>query len=144
VTGGEPLAQKTSLPLLTALCDQGYAVSLETSGALDIGAVDARVSVVMDLKTPTSGEEEKNRYENIAKLAAKDQVKFVVGGRADYEWSRAMIAEHHLDEICEVLLSPVHGGVNPTDLAEWILADRLRVRMQMQMHKLLWDDARGR
>ncbi len=143
VTGGEPLAQPACLPLLERLCDAGYSVSLETSGAIDIGEVDPRVSVVMDLKTPGSHEERKNRYENIARLSQKDQVKFVICDRADYEWSRAKIAEHHLADVCEVLFSPAHGALEPRVLAEWILADRLPVRMQMQMHKLLWSNEPG-
>ncbi len=143
VTGGEPLAQPACLPLLTRLCDAGYSVSLETSGAIDIGEVDPRVSVVMDLKTPGSHEEQKNRYENITRLARKDQVKFVICDRVDYEWSRAKIAEHKLTDLCEVLLSPAHGALQPRALAEWILADRLPVRMQMQMHKLLWNNEPG-
>jgi 7-carboxy-7-deazaguanine synthase len=144
VTGGEPLAQRACGELLTRLCDAGYEVSLETSGALDISTVDPRVSIVMDLKAPGSGEESKNRYENIELLAPKDQLKLVVRDRTDYEWSRGKIAQYNLAERCEVLMSPVHGEMNPTQLAEWILADRLPVRMQVQLHKLLWSDARGR
>lgn len=143
VTGGEPLAQPACLPLLARLCDAGYSVSLETSGAIDIGDVDPRVDVVMDLKTPGSHEERKNRYDNIARLARKDQVKFVICDRADYEWSCAKIAEHGLTDICEVLFSAAHGTLEPRALAEWILADRLPVRMQMQMHKLLWKNEPG-
>ncbi len=144
VTGGEPLAQPDCRVLLSRLCDQGYDVSLETSGALDISGIDARVGVVMDLKTPSSGEEIKNRYANVALLKPKDQVKFVICDRADYEWSRAILAEYHLDRVCEVLFSPVHGRLSPTNLAEWILHDRLPVRLQIQLHKLLWGDARRR
>ena len=144
VTGGEPLAQRPCRELLTRLCDQAYQVSLETSGALDISGIDARVSIVMDLKTPGSGEEKKNLYDNIAKLGAKDQIKFVICDRADYEWSRAKLTEYKLDNICELLFSPCHGQLNPTDLADWILQDRLPVRLQIQLHKLLWNDARGR
>ena len=144
VTGGEPLAQPPCLPLLARLCDSGYEVSLETSGALDIGGVDPRVSIVMDLKTPGSKEEAKNLYANIGSLRKKDQVKFVICSRADYEWSRGRLAEFALDRVCgEVLFSPSYDELNPTELAEWILADRLPVRMQMQMHKLLWHDAPG-
>ncbi len=144
VTGGEPLAQKPCLPLLARLCDCGYDVSLETSGALDIGGVDARVGIVMDIKTPGSKEEARNLYANIDRLRAKDQVKFVICSRADYEWSRAKLAEFKLDRVCgEVLFSPSYGELDPTALAEWILADRLPVRMQMQIHKLLWHDAAG-
>lgn len=144
VTGGEPLAQKPCRELLRRLCERGYEVSLETSGALDISAIDARVSVVMDLKTPGSGEEAKNRYANIALLRPKDQVKFVICDRADYEWSRAKLAEYGLPARCEVLFSPSFGELAPATLAEWILADRLPVRMQVQLHKLLWGEARGR
>ena len=143
VTGGEPLAQRPCRELLTALCDQGYEVSLETGGALDVAGIDPRVSIVMDLKTPGSGEEKRNLYANIAQLAKKDQIKFVICDRADYEWSRAKLAEYNLDRIGEVLFSPCHGQLNPTDLAEWILADRLPVRLQIQLHKILWNDARG-
>lgn len=144
VTGGEPLAQPACRPLLAQLAGRGYAVSLETSGALDIADIDARVSIVMDLKTPSSGEEARNRYVNIALLRSSDQVKFVIRDRADYEWSRARLTEHALADRCEVLFSPVHGELDPATLAEWILADRLPVRMQIQMHKLLWHDAPGR
>ena len=144
VTGGEPLAQKTCLPLLSALCDAGYSVSLETSGALDIGAVDPRVSRIMDLKAPGSGEVAKNRYENIALLNAADEVKIVLADEADYIWASQQITDHQLDRRCTVLLSPVAGELDPARLAEWIVRDRLPVRFQLQLHKLLWDDARGR
>ncbi len=144
VTGGEPLAQRPCLALLNMLCDRGYAVSLETSGALDISAVDERVSIVMDLKTPGSGESEKNRYQNTRHLRAKDQVKFVIGDRADYDWSREMIEHYRLDGRCEVLFSPSYGKLAPAELADWILQDRLPVRLQIQLHKLLWGEARGR
>jgi len=144
VTGGEPLAQRACIGLLKQLCDQDYEVSLETSGALDVGMVDKRVVIVMDLKTPGSGEVAKNRYANIALLAAKDQVKFVLCDRADYEWSRATLAEQRLTERCEVLFSPAYGRLDPATLADWILQDRLAVRLQIQLHKLLWGDARGR
>jgi 7-carboxy-7-deazaguanine synthase len=144
VTGGEPLAQPACLPLLSSLCEAGYQVSLETSGALPINGVDPRVSVVLDLKTPGSGEEARNLYANLERLEAKDQVKFVIRDRADYEWARDQLAEHRLDGRCEVLFSPVHGELAPAALADWILEDRLPVRLQLQLHKLLWDDARGR
>lgn len=144
VTGGEPLAQKRCLVLLERLCDAGHEVSLETSGALDITGVDARVRRVVDLKPPGSGEEARNRWENLADLRAHDQVKFVLADRADYEWAQAVVREHTLDTRCAVLFSAVHGELPARELAEWILADRLRVRFQMQLHKLLWDDARGR
>lgn len=143
VTGGEPLAQRECRALLRRLVDAGYEVSLETSGALDIADIDPRVSVVMDLKTPGSGEVEKNRYENVARLKANDQVKFVICDRADYEWSRAQLETHGLAGRCEVLFSPSYGQLDATALADWILADRLPVRMQIQLHKLLWHDAPG-
>ncbi|WP_096462216.1 7-carboxy-7-deazaguanine synthase QueE [Sulfurifustis variabilis] len=144
VTGGEPLAQPACRTLLARLADRGYAVSLETSGALDIADIDARVSIVMDLKTPSSGEEARNRYANVALLRPADQVKFVIRDRADYEWSRARLAEYGLADRCEILFSPVHGELDPTTLADWILAERLPVRLQIQLHKLLWHGAPGR
>ena len=144
VTGGEPLAQPACLALLTQLVELGYQVSLETSGALDISGVDPRVVIVMDLKTPGSGEADKNRYQNLACLAAKDQLKFVIGNEEDYQWSKVMLAEHQLLERCQVLFSPVMGQQNPTELAEWILRDRLPVRFQVQLHKLLWGDTPGK
>jgi len=144
VTGGEPLAQRSCLALLTALCDSGYSVSLETSGSLDIAAVDPRVSRIMDLKPPGSGESARNRLENIDLLQCSDEVKFVLADENDYEWAKGRIAEHALTERCEVLLSPVQGQLDPTKLAEWIVRDRLPVRFQMQLHKILWHDARGR
>ncbi|MEJ2508342.1 MAG: 7-carboxy-7-deazaguanine synthase QueE [Gammaproteobacteria bacterium] len=143
VTGGEPLAQRTCLGLLKRLCDAGYEVSLETSGALDVSGVDPRVVKVMDLKTPASGEVERNRYENIDHLGARDQVKFVLADRADYDWACAMLRHYRLAERCEVLFSPVHERLEPRLLAEWILADRLPVRLQLQLHKLLWGDTPG-
>lgn len=144
VTGGEPLAQKTCLPLLRALCDAGYDVCLETSGALDITSVDSRVARIMDLKAPSSGETAKNLLSNIADLRKTDEVKIVVASRADYDWAKEMIGAHQLITRCDVVLSPVAGQLNPTDLAEWILADGLAVRFQIQLHKLLWSDARGK
>lgn len=143
VTGGEPLAQKACLQLLTALCDRGYEVSLETSGALDIAAVDPRVVVVMDLKAPGSGELAKNRWENLAHLLPHHQLKFVLADRADYDWARMIIDQHGLAGICELLFSPVHS-TEPRVLAEWILADRLPVRLQVQLHKYLWNNEPGR
>ncbi len=143
VTGGEPLAQKRCLLLLRRLCDAGYEVSLETSGALDVSAVDARVRKVVDLKAPDSGEFKRNRWSNLDHLRAHDQVKFVLAGRADYEWARATVHEHALNARCQVLFSPVHASLKPRDLAEWILADRLPVRMQLQLHKLLWGEEPG-
>jgi 7-carboxy-7-deazaguanine synthase len=144
VTGGEPLAQKRCLALLAKLCDAGYVVSLETSGAIDIAGVDARVSRVLDIKTPGSGEVGRNLWSNLPLLTARDQVKFVVCSRADYEWARGMVADHALAARCEVLFSPSFDEVAPRELAEWILADKLPVRFQMQLHKQLWGDAKGR
>ncbi|TAL42073.1 MAG: 7-carboxy-7-deazaguanine synthase QueE [Methylovulum sp.] len=144
VTGGEPLAQPACLELMTQLLDDGYIVSLETSGAIDIAEVDPRVIKVMDLKTPSSGELSKNHYENIRYLNPKDQVKFVIGSAEDYEWSKAALTEYKLADRCEILFSPVMGQQNPTELAEKILQDRLPVRFQIQLHKLLWDDAQGK
>jgi 7-carboxy-7-deazaguanine synthase len=143
VTGGEPLAQKDCLELLTRLCDAGYEVSLETSGALDVSGVDPRVVKVMDLKTPASGELDKNMYANIQHLNPHDQVKFVICDRGDYDWAKAQINVFNLTERCELLMSPSHGQLDPTQLAEWILADRLPVRFQLQLHKYLWNDAPG-
>jgi 7-carboxy-7-deazaguanine synthase len=144
VTGGEPLAQPACLPLLTQLADKNYIVSLETSGALDISAVDKRIITVMDLKTPSSGELSKNRYENIAYLQSKDQLKFVIGTAEDYDWAKQMLAQYDLINRCQVLFSPVMGQMSPTWLAEKILQDRLLVRFQIQLHKYLWDDAQGK
>ena len=144
VTGGEPLAQKRCLELLRQLCDDGVEVSLETSGALDISEVDPRVVRVVDLKTPSSGEMARNLWSNIEHLGERDQVKFVVGGREDYEWARQVIAEHGLPGRCEVLISPSFGLQAPEQLAAWILEDRLDVRMQLQLHKILWGEAQGR
>lgn len=144
VTGGEPLAQKNCLPLLTALCDAGYSVSLETSGALDIGQVDQRVSRIVDIKPPASGEAARNRWENLAQLTPRDEIKFVLADRADYEWARERIHAHALAQLCPILFSPVQGELPPAQLAEWILADRLPVRMQVQLHKLLWGNQPGR
>ncbi len=143
VTGGEPLAQKRCLILLQRLCDAGYRVSLETSGALDVSAVDPRVHKVMDLKAPDSGESARNLWSNLEHLLPHDQVKVVIASRADYEWARGIVAEHALDRRCMVLFSPVWGKVQPRELAEWIIEDKLPVRFQLQLHKLLWDDAAG-
>ncbi|MBI5439406.1 MAG: 7-carboxy-7-deazaguanine synthase QueE [Nitrosomonadales bacterium] len=143
VTGGEPLAQKNCLYLLGALCDAGYEVSLETGGSLDIGEVDARVARVLDIKTPASGEAEKNRWENLPLLTTHDEVKFVLCDESDYLWARQVLQQYCLAEKCAVLFSPAHGTLNPTELAEWILRDRLPVRMQLQLHKLLWNNAPG-
>jgi len=144
VTGGEPLAQKDCLPLLTALCDAGYDVSLETSGALDIAAVDPRVARIMDLKAPDSGECARNRWENLAFLNARDEIKIVIASRADYEWARAALTERRLDALCPVLLSPAQGSIEAVALAEWILADGLKVRFQLQLHKVLWGNIMGK
>ena len=144
VTGGEPLAQKRCVALLARLCDAGYEVSLETSGAIDIGEVDPRVSRVLDIKTPASGEVGRNLWSNLPLLTPHDQVKFVICDRADYEWSKGVLAEHRLAGTCDVLFSPSFGQVSPRDLADWIVEDRLPVRFQVQLHKLLWDDAPGR
>ncbi|SDS74523.1 7-carboxy-7-deazaguanine synthase QueE [Pseudomonas oryzae] len=144
VTGGEPLAQPNCIPLLEALCDAGYEVSLETSGALDIAPVDTRVSRVVDLKTPGSGEVGRNRYENMAELTGNDQVKFVICSREDYDWAVSKLIEYRLDQRAgEVLLSPSHHQLQPRTLAEWIIADNLPVRLQLQLHKYLWNDEPG-
>ena len=144
ITGGEPLAQSSCLELMTKLLDKGYFVSLETSGAIDVSAVDPRVVKVMDIKTPGSGESSKNLYQNIHHLNSKDQVKFVIGNKEDYAWSKAALSEYELPGRCEILFSPVMGQQDPTELAEKILQDRLPVRFQIQLHKLLWDDAQGK
>lgn len=144
VTGGEPLAQKACFELLTALCDKGYRVSLETSGALDVATVDPRVVKVMDLKTPGSGEVDKNCYSNIDFLQATDQVKFVLCDRRDYEWAVARLREYQLADRCEVLFSPVYGQLALRDLADWVLKEQLPVRVQIQLHKLIWGDEPGR
>ena len=144
VTGGEPLAQPGCTELLTELLNKNFKVSLETSGAIDISNVDQRTVKVMDLKTPSSGELNKNLYENIQYLNSKDQVKFVIGTDEDYNWSKAILTEYALSDRCEILFSPVMGLQNPTELAEKILRDRLPVRFQIQLHKLLWDDAQGK
>jgi len=144
VTGGEPLAQFNADRLIHALADNGHAVSVETSGAMDISVLDERIVRVMDIKTPGSGEVKRNRWENLALLRPHDQIKFVICDRADYEWSRDLLREEGLNQYCEVLFSPEHEGVAPADLADWILADRLPVRFQLQLHKYLWGDEPGR
>jgi len=144
VTGGEPLAQKRCKKFLEVLCDEGYSVSLETSGAMDISRADRRVSRVMDLKTPESREESSNRWANLDQLTKNDQIKFVVCSRTDYEWAREQVAGRDLADYCEVLFSPAWGMVDPTELAGWILQDQLPVRFQLQLHKLLWGDEPGR
>lgn len=144
VTGGEPLAQPECIELLHHLCDQGYEVSLETSGALSIADVDTRVSRVVDLKTPDSGESHRNLWSNIEQLTPNDQVKFVVASRSDYDWARFKMDEYGLsDRVAECLFSPSHGVLDATELAEWMLVDRLEARLQLQLHKLLWHDAPG-
>lgn len=144
VTGGEPLAQKACYDFLRQLCERDYQVSLETSGAMDIAGIDARVSRVMDLKTPASGEETKNRYENIPLLTPNDQVKFVICDRQDYDWAVAKLNEYTLADRCEVLFSPSHGQLVLRELAQWVLRDQLPVRVQTQLHKLIWGDEPGR
>jgi 7-carboxy-7-deazaguanine synthase len=144
VTGGEPLAQPNCLPLLTALCDAGYSVSLETSGALAIDAVDQRVSRIVDLKAPGSGESARNRWENLDCLRPTDEIKIVLASRADYEWAKSALGERRLADKCAVLFSPVGDRLPPAQLAEWILQDRLPVRFQLQLHKILWGNERGR
>jgi 7-carboxy-7-deazaguanine synthase len=144
VTGGEPLAQPNCLNLLERLCDADFQVSLETSGALDIAAVDARVTRVVDVKTPGSGEQARNRIDNFECLTPADQLKFVICSRADYDWSKAFLHEHGLSHRCRILFSPSYQQVSPTDLADWILADHLPVRFQLQLHKVLWGDIPGK
>ena len=144
VTGGEPLAQKRCVTLLQRLCDGGYDVSLETSGAIDISEVDPRVSRVLDIKTPGSREVARNRWENLPLLTTRDQVKFVICDRADFDWARGIVAEHRLTERCDVLFSPSHAQLAPRELADWIVGEHVPVRFQMQLHKLLWNDEPGR
>jgi 7-carboxy-7-deazaguanine synthase len=143
VTGGEPLAQKSCFTLLTRLCDSGYSVSLETSGALDVSAVDRRVSRIVDIKTPGSGEVEKNQWSNLAHLRQSDELKFVLTSEDDYRWANAMISERKLNDVCPVLLSPAFEELNYSKLAEWVLRDKLEVRMQVQLHKIIWGEKRG-
>lgn len=144
VTGGEPLSQKRCAEFLQLLCDKGYKVSLETSGAMDISQADRRVSRVMDLKTPASREESSNLWSNLEELTEHDQVKFVICSRQDYEWAREQLTGRDLGQYCEVLFSPAWGMVEPIELAEWILEDQLAVRYQLQLHKLLWGDQPGK
>ena len=144
VTGGEPLAQKGAADLLAALCDAGYSVSLETSGALDIGGIDARVSRIVDLKAPDSGESAKNRWENLDLLRPQDELKFVLASRTDYDWAVSACRQHRLFERCPVLFAPVQGQLDPVLLAQWLLDDRLPARFQLQLHKVLWGSAPGR
>ena len=144
VTGGEPLAQPNCLPLLELLCNAGYEVSLETSGAMDVGAVDPRVARVIDVKTPGSNESARNRIENFRYLTPRDQLKFVICSREDYDWCKAFLDEHGVGEKNQIFFSPSFTQVSPTSLAEWILQDRLPVRFQLQLHKILWGDVPGK
>lgn len=144
VTGGEPLAQKACLTLLTTLCDAGFDVSLETSGALDVAPVDSRVAKIMDLKAPSSGEESRNRWANLAHLDTQDEIKIIIASPEDYAWAVMCLSQRRLSEICPVLMSPAQGAVEPTWLAEQILKDGLPVRFQLQLHKILWGNARGK
>lgn len=144
VTGGEPLAQKDCLPLLKALCDAGFDVSLETGGSLDISAVDPRVSVILDVKTPGSGESGKNLWRNLDHLKSTDEVKFVLCDREDYDWAKQVLTKHAIARKCPVLLSPVYNTLKPADLAQWVLQDKLPVRFQLQLHKILWGEEPGR
>ncbi len=143
VTGGEPLAQKGCLELLQVLCDAGYSVSLETGGAIDISPVDKRVSVILDVKTPDSGEVTNNVWSNLDHLKKTDEVKFVLCSRTDYEWAKEILNKHHIAEKCPILFSPVYSQINPADLAGWVLEDKLPVRMQVQLHKILWGEKPG-
>ena len=143
VTGGEPLAQPECITLLRQLCDSGFQVSLETSGAMDVSLVDPRVIKVMDLKTPDSGELARNRYDNIYSLTDQDQVKFVIASKTDYDWATMQVAQYQLSDKVEVLFSPVYEKLQPATLAQWILDDRLEVRMQVQLHKVLWGEKQG-
>lgn len=143
VTGGEPLAQKECHVLLSLLCDAGFNVSLETGGAMDIANVDKRVSVIFDIKTPGSNEEKNMLWSNLAYLKPNDEIKFVLCGRDDYDWAKKKIIELHLADRCPILLSPSFNDLNPSELAEWVLADQLPVRMQLQMHKILWGEKTG-
>ncbi|NOQ14116.1 MAG: 7-carboxy-7-deazaguanine synthase QueE [Methyloprofundus sp.] len=144
VTGGEPLAQPGCQELLRQLADKGYSVSLETSGALDVSKVDTRIVKVMDLKTPASAEESRNLYTNLQYLERQDQLKFVICNVDDYLWAKEKISEYQLDKKCEILFSPAMGEQDPTELAEWILADQLPVRFQLQLHKVLWGNIAGK
>jgi 7-carboxy-7-deazaguanine synthase len=143
VTGGEPLAQKNCLTLLTRLCDAGYSVSLETSGALDVSTVDSRVSRIVDIKTPGSGEVEKNQWANLAQLRQSDELKFVLTSEDDYQWAKRLILDRRLDAVCPILLSPAFAELEYSQLAEWVLRDKLKVRMQVQLHKVIWGERRA-
>lgn len=144
ITGGEPLAQSDAVPLITKLCEQGYDVLVETSGAIDTAAVDTRAHVILDVKCPGSGMSDRMHWPNLDRLSMKDEAKFVLADRADYEWARQVLERHELATRCTVLMSPVFGSLDPRQLAEWVLADRLPVRLQLQLHKLIWaPDMRG-
>jgi len=144
ITGGEPLAQSEAVPLITKLCERGYDVLIETSGAIDTATVDPRAHVILDVKCPGSGMSDRMRWSNLDRLTMKDEAKFVLADRADYEWSRQVLEQHELATRCTVLMSPVFGSLDPRQLAEWVLADRLPVRLQLQLHKLIWaPDMRG-
>ena len=143
VTGGEPLAQKECYMVLKTLCDAGYSVSLETGGAMDIAPVDARVSVILDIKTPASNEERNMLWNNLAHIKPKDEIKFVLCNRADYDWAKAKLSELKLPEKCSVLFSPSYHDLKADELASWVLADKLQVRMQIQFHKVLWGEKAG-
>jgi 7-carboxy-7-deazaguanine synthase len=144
ITGGEPLAQKNAHELINSLLNQGLSISLETSGALDVSAVDPRVNKILDVKTPDSGEVSKNLYRNFDYLTPADEVKFVLCGEADYRWATHILHEYKLTEKCPILFSPAQGQLSPTELAEWILRDGLNVRLQVQLHKLLWGNQVGK
>lgn len=144
VSGGEPLAQKACIPLLTRLCDEGYEVSLETSGAVSVAEVDSRVVKILDIKTPGSQEVTKNYWQNLDHILPHDQIKFVICDQADYEWSKEVVKQYELQSKCQILFSPSHEQLKPGDLADWILHDQLQVRLQVQLHKYLWGDVRGR
>ena len=144
VTGGEPLAQKNCLPLMRVLCDEGYHVSLETSGALDVSGVDPRIMKILDVKTPASGEVEKNLWSNLDYLNSTDEIKFVMCDEADYLWAKQVVVEKNLASKCSVLFSPSQGQLSATDMADWILRDHLPVRLQLQLHKILWGNVAGR
>ena len=144
ITGGEPLAQSDAFPLITQLCERGYDVLIETSGAIDTAAVDTRAHVILDVKCPGSGMSDRMHWPNLDRLSMKDEAKFVLADRADYEWARQVLERHELATRCTVLMSPVFGSLDPRQLAEWVLADRLPVRLQLQLHKLIWaPDMRG-
>ncbi|MDH3915918.1 MAG: 7-carboxy-7-deazaguanine synthase QueE [Chromatiales bacterium] len=144
VTGGEPLSQRNCTELMSRLCDTGFEVSIETSGALDVAGIDERVQKVMDLKTPGSGESDRNLMSNLGYLSSRDVLKFVICDRYDYEWARALVRDENLNDVCQIFFSPSWGQVNGADLAEWIMEDKLPVRLQVQLHKVLWGDQPGR